>query len=164
MSESGCDPGSPCRTAAPASYYSSSASSELVNKSVALSQPPTSMWKIIQAQQQQLNQVQKQLDHISQLLRVRPSTPVRVEDTGISPTFSSSYRQQRNPTFVRSGASSPSSAWSSRGGSGTGVPLPSRIHAIVPSKELDDEGSDGEELVSREVELLLRKYTVGSRE
>ena len=65
---------------------------------------------------------------------------------------------------MRSGASSPSSAWSSLGGYGTGVPLPSRIHAIVPSKELDDDGNDGEELVSREVDLLLRKYAVGSRE
>ena len=130
---------------APSSYNACSARSE-VSSALAVSQPSVSLWKIIQAQQVQLNRIQQQIDKL--IVSVGGSVPERL-DLGHGLYSPQSYKGQR-----RAIASAPASLGMLCG------PSESSYTPTLAEPESDEEGS----LMSPEVANLVRKYSTQLRQ
>ena len=128
---------------APRTYNASSASSQL-SSSVANHRPSVSLWKIIQAQQTQLNRIQQQIDKL--IVSVGGSVPERIDSCDWM-YASQSYMKQR-----RAIASAPASL-----GMLCGVDEPI---SYTPALDSDE---DDENLMSPDVARLVRKYSTQLR-
>jgi uncharacterized coiled-coil protein SlyX len=118
-----------------------------------------SLWKVVHSQQQQINDVQRRLDELTNSMRDLKTTRIEtpcISDAygGISPLSSHNYRARRRD--MKNPETSFVSEWDQVFRKSTGkfkaiLPLP-------PPQDLSD--SDPEDLeTSRRIELLIRKYT-----
>lgn len=115
---------------------------------MAVSQSTGSVWKIIHAQQQQLNKLQSQIDRIMLVLEDGSNRKVGASDPYLTPKFSPSYAKQRDELLRASSVSIKGSKTLAIGDS---------QRSVAPEAS---ESEDEDFVVAREVERLVQKYSL----